>query len=791
MNTLISPFGRVLIASALIVAGHTSASAANVWWTGGVTGTTTWNSASSWTTGTIPTVSDFAYFNQDSTTARTFTVDIGSGATAGNVNLYGTATTTTLNLTLLGTAGGGAFTLGSGGSINVQANRTITFSCDVASAGSSVTFAPRTGGTVNLSSGYTVSATITKNDGGVLNINGNVNSGANTLLTVNAGVVNWNPQSYTSTSTSNQVLFVGGLYATGATGAAAPATLNLYKSFDSNGGIIVGYGATKDSNAALFGAANGVTISDNIIANAAGTGGAAVNTITLGANDTAATAGNPTTVTFAGKYTINDTNARTHSFFAAANNTAIFNGIIGGSNSGSIFKKTGAGTVIFGGAAANTYSSAVSTEVTSGTLQLQKTSGVALTSGTVTIDSGATLLLAGASQINSAANLFLAGGTFNIQSYGQTLANVQLASSASILGSSGTLSATGSYDFQSGTVSANLSGAAGLTKSTTDTVTLSGSNTYSGATQISAGRLDINGSVGSASAVSIASGATLGGSGTVFGTVTGTNATLNGNGLTTGVLTLDGTSVLLGTTHASSLVVRSGTASNQGTTTASTGTLTVKAGATLNNTGSASAATVTVESTASLKNNGTLSASSVSVSGLLSGTGTITGALTIESGGELAPGNSPGTITVDGTLTVQSGAKVSAQLDSLSSYDRIVADGVSLSGTLALDLSDAFLAEAAALTSGQTLTLIENTSLDAIQNVFTSITYTASGETTTVSGDAFTIGSVAYSLSYTGGTDHNDLTLTLAVVPEPSSWALLAGGIGLLLGLQCVRRRAE
>ena len=71
----------------------------------------------------------------------------------------------------------------------------------------------------------------------------------------------------------------------------------------------------------------------------------------------------------------------------------------------------------------------------------------------------------------------------------------------------------------SGTYAGVMSGNGSLTKLGSGAVTLTGANTYSGATLVSAGKLIVNGSLAN-SAVTVGNGGTLGGSGTLGGLVT-------------------------------------------------------------------------------------------------------------------------------------------------------------------------------------------------------------------------------------------------------------------------------
>ena len=76
-------------------------------------------------------------------------------------------------------------------------------------------------------------------------------------------------------------------------------------------------------------------------------------------------------------------------------------------------------------------------------------------------------------------------------------------------GSSGILTSSSTYDLQSGTGSAILAGANGLTKSTRGTVVLSGLNTYTGTTTISGGVLGVSKLSNSGAASGIGSTGTL------------------------------------------------------------------------------------------------------------------------------------------------------------------------------------------------------------------------------------------------------------------------------------------
>ncbi|MCC7486515.1 MAG: autotransporter-associated beta strand repeat-containing protein [Burkholderiales bacterium] len=172
------------------------------------------------------------------------------------------------------------------------------------------------------------------------------------------------------------------------------------------------------------------------------------------------------------------------------------------------------GAVTFDLAGASSVAGAISGAGTSlaklgaGTLTLN---GASTYSGTTTVSAG-TLALGTNNALPAASAVVVDGtGTLAIGGFDQTLAGVQLVAGA-ITGSGGTLTSTSAYDLRSGTVGAVLAGAVGLTKSTGGTVTLSGANSYTGATAVNAGVLNLqhaNAAGTTAGGVSVADGAAL------------------------------------------------------------------------------------------------------------------------------------------------------------------------------------------------------------------------------------------------------------------------------------------
>ena len=270
-------------------------------------------------------------------------------------------------------------------------------------------------------------------------------------------------------------------------------------------------------------------------------------------------------------------------------------------------------------------------------------------------------------------------------------------------------------------------------------------NTYDGGTTVSAGTLLVNNTSGNGTgtgAVSVSSGATLGGSGIIAGATT----------LSGGIIGSSGNTLSLNSTLSSS------------------GSSSVAAGSTVNVAGGS---TVTA---GTLLVNGNLSGSLNVTGGTVGGNGT-TGALTIGTGGTLAPGNSPGilnagNLSLSGALSMEiNGATVGTQYDQVSVVGTV---NLVAGNTVALTLGYT-------PTNGTNFFLINNDGSDAITGTLNGYAQNAT----------FTLASQQWKISYTGNSTVNTFTggndLVLQAVPEPAAWALLTFSLTTVMVLR--RRR--
>jgi autotransporter-associated beta strand protein len=186
--------------------------------------------------------------------------------------------------------------------------------------------------------------------------------------------------------------------------------------------------------------------------------------------------------------------------------------------------------------------------------------------------------------------------------------------------------------------------------------------------------------------------------------------------------------------------------------------------------------------------NGSLAAGSavaVNSGGTLGGSGTINGVVTVNSGGFLAPGNSPGVLTV-GSLNLLAGSTTSLEIAGAAvrgtDFDGITvstASGLTYGGALNLSFSST-------LTNGDSLDLFSFTGTAG--GSFTSVVSTGTYDGTWSAGSGvwtFTGNSQLLTFDLSTG----DLTVTASMIPEPSAYALIGGVFALVAAGWRSRRR--
>lgn len=405
----------------------------------------------------------------------------------------------------------------------------------------------------------------------------------------------------------------------------------------------------------------------------------------------------------------------------------------GGSSGGAVYLGTATLTLNGGDFAGVISGSGGITKVSSETLTL---SGQNLYSGLTTISEGRLSL--GANNALGSGNVLVSGpsAVLDLGNYNTSVGTVTLANGGQIEGT-GTLTSSASFEVEKGTVSASLGGQAGLNKTTSDTVTLNGANTFSGPTRIRAGTLRLGHSLAlqnstvdldeaDSGVLDLGSlDVTLGGlkgvrdlqipdgktlsvgynqSSTVFGgKLTGNNVVFQKVG--TGTLTLTGDNTYSGVTRVAGGILQVGNGGTSGwinTPIENNGELWFNRsdfrefGGNISGTGSVrklgqgtlvlsgtstySGNTVVQEGTllvnGSYSGNGAFQVGTVaSTTATLGGNGSIAADVTVMQLAQLSPGGSIGTLTVDGDVSLDGSLQIELDAEGNGSADMLLVSG--------------------------------------------------------------------------------------------------------------------
>jgi fibronectin-binding autotransporter adhesin len=388
-----------------------------------------------------------------------------------------------------------------------------------------------------------------------------------------------------------------------------------------------------------------------------------------------------------------------------------------------------------GNNASGTFSGTI--QNTAGTLSLTKTGTGTLTLSGASTFSGNTTINAGTLSVSADNNLGAAPGSATpgkLNFGGGTLATTATFTLSSNRGiafnSASTIDVASSTILTYGGIAA---GSGSLTKISAGTLILSGANTYSGATTISAGVL----SIGADNNLGTAPGSPTAGQLTFGGGTLATTATFSLNANRGIAFSSTGTIDVASSTTLGYGGIATGSG---GFTKSNTGTLTLSGVNTYTGTMTISAGTVMV--------NGSQSSSSVSLNGgTLGGTGTVGAISSTSSGGTASPGSGSGILN-SGNVNLSSGSSsFSIELNGLTvgtGYDQL-----NVTGTVNLTGATLSGGVGFAPTVGTTFIIINNDGSDPVTGTFAGLP----------EGSAVVLSSQSFTISYVGGTG-NDVVLT-------------------------------
>ena len=584
----------------------------------------------------------------------------------------------------------------------------------------------------------------------------------------------------------------GGVNSTGTLEATNGGTLTLHNAITNTGASILADGSNSTVNLAGASVTGGTLTTQNGAAMNA-YGSTTLTNLTISGGSTVTTDGNNQTnvngsIVNKGTLALGDTSgygilqAQTDTTLSGAGTVTMGYGFLRGSgttltNQDNLIQ--GYGEIGDSGALAFNNQATVNANVTGKTLELNTASGGVNNTGTLEATNGGTLTLHNAIT-NTGASILADGSNSTVNLAG-----------ASVTGGTLTTQNSGAMNAYGSTTLTNL------TISVGSTVTTDGNNTtYFNGSIVNKGTLAFGDGSGygilqvstdttlsGGGAVQLKDGSFIRGSGT---TLTNQDNSIQGTGTIgdSGVLAIvngpGGTIASVG--GALAINAAGGAFTNEGTVTVAQGTsMTVIAdGAGFNQTQGASGSPLTqVDGTLDVPNGFSLQA------GVLKGTGTVVGNVN-NTGGAVAPGDSPGILTIQGDYTQGTGGAFDELLAGLavgtgySQLDVVSPGGAaSLAGALDVTTGSGF-----ALSLGDTFTIMQfvdssgnfgsfalngGSCSASLTDVWNCVTRTADVQFTEVFGSTF--------------LDLQVTAYTPTTVPEPSTWAMLGlgfAGLGFL-----------
>ena len=396
--------------------------------------------------------------------------------------------------------------------------------------------------------------------------------------------------------------------------------------------------------------------------------------------------------------------------------------------------KAGAGTAVFSGA--NTYTGP--TSIYEGALMITADNNLG--------GANAPVLLRGGTLFGNAA--FSTGTTrgFTVEENGGLAA-----STGNTMTVSGLIGGTGTLLIGSSTLTGTGPGTANPTPIVGDgKVSLTADNFYSGGTRVSFGTVVISGinALGGANfgGLALSNGGALQFASTL---TSGSDVTI-GSGLVLGV----GGGVI--DTNGNNVAFANGARGSGGLTKAGAGTLTLNAASTYSGNTIVNGGTLRIASPIGSATG--LGNITVNSGASLAGVGTLAGAVTINAGGILEPGNGVGTLTLPG-LTLGADSLLKFEFNASPANDLIQVTGLN-----GLNIN-----------GGKVNVLVEGTG-SPFATAGTYNLFSFNGAIQGVGTSAFAVVNPAAGFAYTFGTSANFITLTVATTGLVTTWAAPAGG---------------